>query len=135
MTDTPLSHQVQWGNLTLHLDNEEFRKGYLSGRRYYFEDINYEYPEHVHTMTALEAAQVIVVGIESGCPHFDAEELAHPIETIAVFLGYMSGALLPETTEERQARLKEEEEMLVRAQVIADKMPCENAISEAIPVR
>ncbi len=135
MTEQALSQQVQWGSLTLLLDNEEFRKGYTWGRSYYFEDINYEYPERAHTMTALEAAQVIVVGTDSEHPHFDAEELAHPIETVGVFLGYMSGALIPETAEERQARLKEEEEMLARAQVIAEEAPCANAVSQAMIVR
>ncbi|HLI89212.1 MAG TPA: hypothetical protein VKV37_11030 [Ktedonobacteraceae bacterium] len=118
MTNKTLSQQVQWGKLTLLLDHEEFRKGYSWGRRYYFEDINHEYPERARTMTALEAAQVIVVGTDSDQPHFDAEELAHPIETVGVFLGYMSGALIPETAEERQARLKEEAAMLARAEVI-----------------
>jgi hypothetical protein len=28
MTEQALSQQVQWGSLTLLLDNEEFRKGY-----------------------------------------------------------------------------------------------------------
>jgi hypothetical protein len=135
MTNATVFHQVQWGSLTLLLDHEEFRKGYAWGRRYYFEDINNEYPERAHTMTALEAAQIVVVGTESGQPHFDAEELAHPIETVGVFLGYMSGALIPETTQERQARLKEEEEMLARAQVIAEEIPCASTFSQAMHTR
>ena len=30
--------QVQWGMITLHLDNEAFRKGFLDARRCYFLD-------------------------------------------------------------------------------------------------
>lgn len=31
--------QVQWGTITLILDNEAFRKGFLEARRWYFADI------------------------------------------------------------------------------------------------
>ena len=31
--------QVQWGNVTLILDNDAFRHGFLSARQWYFADI------------------------------------------------------------------------------------------------
>lgn len=31
--------QVQWGTITLILDNEAFRKGFLAARAWYFQDI------------------------------------------------------------------------------------------------
>ncbi|HLG75309.1 MAG TPA: hypothetical protein VKV37_09945 [Ktedonobacteraceae bacterium] len=36
MAQTPC---VQWGTITLILDNEAFRKGFLSARQWYFQDI------------------------------------------------------------------------------------------------
>ena len=36
---------------------------------------------------------------------FDVEELERPLNTVGIFLGYMSGPLYPETPEEQQRRL------------------------------
>ena len=33
------SPQIPWGTITLILDNEAFRKGFLEARRWYFADI------------------------------------------------------------------------------------------------
>ncbi len=32
------TQQVQWGNIQFVLDNDAFRKGFLRGRCWYFED-------------------------------------------------------------------------------------------------
>ena len=33
-----MAPQVQWGTITLILDNEAFRRGFLAARRWYFAD-------------------------------------------------------------------------------------------------
>jgi hypothetical protein len=35
---------VQWGTITLYLDDETFRKSFTNGRSMYFADSEYEYP-------------------------------------------------------------------------------------------
>lgn len=34
--------QVSWGTITLHLDNEMFRKAFSQGRSMYFDDCEYD---------------------------------------------------------------------------------------------
>jgi len=41
-----MAQQVQWGTITLILDNEAFRKGFLSAREWYFQDIYGEKGAH-----------------------------------------------------------------------------------------
>jgi hypothetical protein len=106
-------NQVQWGCMTLLLDDEEFRHGFASGRACYFADIHQDYPERARTMRACEATEMLLVEDAAGRLHFDAQELDCPLDTLGFFLGYMSGPIIPETPEEQQARLKEEAEMIV----------------------
>ncbi len=67
--------QVQWGTITLILDNEAFRKGFLSARQWYFQDIYSEdrrppeEPQHAAQLTAEEVLRLIVQPDEQGCYH------------------------------------------------------------------
>jgi hypothetical protein len=45
--------QVQWGTITLDLDNETFRKAFSQGRSMYFDDGEYDIPHIAHHMNPL----------------------------------------------------------------------------------
>ncbi len=100
-----LPPSVQWGTITLQFDHEEFQKGYVMGRASYFEDSTEEEPGRATPLTCLQAARTIVIGGDTSPFRFDEEELEYPLETLGVFLGYMSEPLFPETPEEQQRRL------------------------------
>jgi len=50
-------------------------------------------------------SQAVGCDRDTGEYRLDAEGLAHPIEYLGLFLGYMHGPLYPETPEEQRARL------------------------------
>ncbi len=52
---------VQWGNIVFSLDNEGFRKGFESGRKYYFVDVSGEEPQRAARLTVGELLQQIAV--------------------------------------------------------------------------
>jgi hypothetical protein len=67
--------RIQWGSITLHLDNEAFRKGFLSARQWYFQDIygkdgrKPEEPQHAAQLTAEEVLRLVVMPGEQGRSH------------------------------------------------------------------
>ena len=85
---------VQWGSIVFSLDNEAFRKGFESGRKYYFVDVSGEEPQRAEKLTVGELLQQIAVAdAKTGHYRFDAEGIAHLEEYLGVFLGYISGPL------------------------------------------
>lgn len=95
MTTELQANIVQWGNIVFSLDNEAFRKGFESGRKYYFVDVSGEEPQRAARLTVGELLQQIAVAdAKTGHYRFDEEAIAHLEEYLGVFLGYnMSGPL------------------------------------------
>ena len=87
--------QVQWGSVTLILDNEVFRKGFLSAREWYFQHIYREdgrppeEPQHAVQLTAETVLRLIVQPDAQGRYHFDEMGL----ELLPEYLGYLVGSL------------------------------------------
>lgn len=58
---------AQWGPIILHLNNEAFRRGFLSARQWYFIDIYGEdgrvpeEPEHATALTSEEVLRLTVM--------------------------------------------------------------------------
>jgi len=99
----------QLGTVTFTLDNDEFRRAFFNGRRYYYSDIAIEFPERATTLTAADAfAQITVHDKGTGHYHLDAEGIDHPVEILSVFLGYATALLFAETEEEQRQRRAEE---------------------------
>ncbi len=89
------ANTVQWGSIVFSLDSEGFRKGFESGRRYYFVDANGEEPQRATKLSARELLhQIAVPDARSGHYHFDEEAIDYLEEYLGVFLRYMSGPLL-----------------------------------------
>jgi hypothetical protein len=85
---------VQWGSIVFSLDNEAFRKGFESGRKYYFVDVSGEEPQRAARLTVGELLQQIAVAdAKTGHYRFDVEGIEFLEEYLGVFLGYMSGPL------------------------------------------
>ena len=67
--------QIQWGTITLHLDNEAFRKGFLAARAWYFADMygedgrNPEEPQHAVELNAEEVLRLVVMLDDQGRSH------------------------------------------------------------------
>ena len=72
MAQTPC---VPWGTITLILDNEAFRRGFLSACQWYFADIYGEdgrapqEPHHATTLTSEEVLRLVVLPDEQGRYH------------------------------------------------------------------
>jgi hypothetical protein len=72
-----MAQQVQWGTITLILDNEAFRKGFLAARRWYFADIYGEderaaqEPQRMTSLTGEEVLRLVVMPDEQGRYHFE----------------------------------------------------------------
>ena len=70
------ANTVQWGSIVFSLDNEAFRKGFESGRRYYFVDANKEEPQRATKLSAGELLhQIAVPDARTGHYRFDDERL------------------------------------------------------------
>src|SRR5260370_42538220 len=95
---------IQWGNVTLDLDNETFRKALSSGRIMYFDDCEYESPHVASSMNTLDATGSVLDEDGKGGYRFDRMALPCPFDILGFFLGYMSGPLMAESAEERKAR-------------------------------
>jgi hypothetical protein len=96
----------QWGTITLHLDNETFRKAYSQGRSMYFDDSEYDIPPVASRMNTLDAAGSVLDEDGKGGYRFDRMAFKDPFAILGFFLGYMSGPILAESREEREERLK-----------------------------
>lgn len=46
---------VQWGTITLHLDNETFQQAFTQGWRMYVDDSEYDFPHLASGMNTLDA--------------------------------------------------------------------------------
>ena len=98
--------QVQRGTITLHLDNETFRKSFIGGRNMYFDDSEYDFPQVAHRMSTLDAAGSVLDEDGKGGYCFDRMTFKDPFDILGFFLGYMSGPILPESREGREERHK-----------------------------
>ncbi len=97
-----MAQQVQWGSVTLHLDNEAFRKGFLAARQWYFADIYGENgrkpgePQHAVELTSEEVLRLVVMLDEQGRYHFDEMGYEHLPEYLGYLVGYLGGPLAPD---------------------------------------
>jgi hypothetical protein len=98
--------QVQWGNITLILDNDAFRQGFLSARQWYFADIYGEKgrppeePQHAISLTSEEVLRLVVMPDEHGHYHFDEMGDDNLAEYLGYLIGYLSGPLVPQEAEQ-----------------------------------
>ncbi|MGZ3611134.1 MAG: hypothetical protein ACXVBU_13855 [Ktedonobacteraceae bacterium] len=99
------SQQVQWRSVTLHLNNEAFRKGFLAARQWYFADIygedgrKPEEPQHAVELTAEEVLRLVVMPDEQGRYHFDEMGNDNLPEYLGYLVGYPGGPLAPAEAE------------------------------------
>ncbi|HZS75629.1 MAG TPA: hypothetical protein VFA41_03380 [Ktedonobacteraceae bacterium] len=92
-TELP-TNKIQWGSIIFSLDNDAFRKGFESGRRYYFVDITEEEPQRAEKLSVDDLLrQIAVPDAMTGHYRFDQEAIEHLEEYLGVLLGYMSGPL------------------------------------------
>ncbi len=109
-----VSSPIQWGNMTLVLDQRAFEEGYAHGRQYYFEDA-WEEQTREGMKEALASSHLlglIAVHDERGFYQIDdgRNKSAFPNgvdELLGVLVGYLSGLLHPETHQERTKRFCE----------------------------
>ena len=91
--------------MTLHLDNDAFRKGFLAARQWYFADIYGEdgrppeEPQHAVQLTSEEVLRLIVQPDEQGRCHFDQMGIEHLPEYLGYLVGYLGGPLAPDEAE------------------------------------
>ena len=94
-----MAQQVQWGSVTLRLDNEAFRKGFLAARQWYVADMYGEdgrppeEPEHAVELTAEEVLRLVVMPDEQGRHHFDEMGYENLPEYLGYLVGYLGGPL------------------------------------------
>lgn len=82
------ANTVQWGSILFSLDNEAFRKGFESGRHYYFVDANEEELQRATKLSAGELLhQIAVPNARTGRYRFDDEANGYLEE----YLGCSSG--------------------------------------------
>jgi hypothetical protein len=96
--------QVQWGTITLHLDNETFRKSFTQGRHRYFDDSAYDFPHVASAMNTPDATGSVLDEDGKGGYRFDRMTFKDPFDILGFFLGYMSGPMITESAEEREER-------------------------------
>lgn len=93
------TQSVQWGSITLLLDNDAFRHGFLSARQWYFDDIygkdgrQPEEPHHAISLTSEEVFRPVVMPNEQGHYHFDEMGEENLAEYLGYLVGYLSGPL------------------------------------------
>jgi hypothetical protein len=97
---------VQWGTITLTLDNEAFRKAFSQGRSMYFDDREYDIPHVASHMNTLDAVGSVLDEDGKGGYCFDRMAFKDPFDILGFFLGYMSGPILAESAEEQHERMK-----------------------------
>lgn len=97
--------QVQWGTITLILDNEAFHRGFLSARQWYFADSYGEdgrapqEPHHATTLTSEQVLRLVVMPDEQGRYHFDEMGYENLPEYLGYLIGYLAGPLAPDEAE------------------------------------
>src|SRR5215469_18467807 len=100
------SELFQWGTITLHLDHETFRKSFTQGPSMYFDESEYDFPPVASRMSTLDAVGSVLDEDGKGGYRFDRMTFKDPFDILGFFLGYMSGPITAESTEEREARIK-----------------------------
>lgn len=96
--------QIQWGTITLSLDNETFRTAFCQGRQMYFDDCEYDRPQVAAHMSTLDVAGSVLDDDGKGGYRFDRLAFRGPFDILGYFLGYVSGPIVPESQEEREER-------------------------------
>lgn len=105
-----MAQQVQWGTTTLILDNEAFRRGFLTAHRWYFEDIygekgrRPEEPQRATSLTSEEVLRLVVMPNEQGVYHFDQMGDENLPEYLGYLVGYLSASLTPDEAERYQSQ-------------------------------
>jgi hypothetical protein len=97
---------VQWGTITLDLDNETFRKAFSQGRSMYFDDCEWDIPHVAHCMNTLDAVGSVLDEDGKGGYRFDRMAFNGPFDILGLYLGYMSGPIITESPEEYEERMK-----------------------------
>jgi hypothetical protein len=97
---TPL---IPWGTITIRPESETFRTAYQMGREDYFDTCKGN-SQRARTMSVEQVMGLVATrDASSGVYHFD--DVANLAEEIIGFtLGYLGGAFLPQTPEERDER-------------------------------
>ena len=75
---------IQWGNVTLDLDNETFRKAFTQGRSMYFDDCEYDIPHVAYSMNTLDAVGSV---LDEDGYRFDRLAFNSPFDILGFFLG------------------------------------------------
>jgi hypothetical protein len=93
MTTRP-SSSIQWGRVTLHLNDLLFLQGCAGGREYYFISC-VETPRRACRLTASDILLLVTASDAGGHYHFDSEPF--PLEQRLGFVfGFLSGPLFPD---------------------------------------
>jgi hypothetical protein len=99
-----LTRQVQWGEVTMVLDNEEFQKGYALGRVHYFHSTSLDKVDGTLNLPVSALLRVVALPTDDGHYELDEDEDDDSIEQVlGVLVGYLSGPLHPETPAEERA--------------------------------
>ncbi|HLG65976.1 MAG TPA: hypothetical protein VKY19_28930 [Ktedonosporobacter sp.] len=109
-----MAFPINWGTISLVLDQQAFEEGYIHGRQYYFDDAWEEQKREGsnETLTASHLLGLIAVRDGHGCYQLDDGQDKSVFrngveELLGVLVGYLSGPLHPETPEERARRQSE----------------------------
>ena len=109
--------QVQWGTITLHLDNEAFRKGFLDARRWYFLDIYGEKerapeePARATTLHSKDVLRLIAVPDEQGRYHLGVEAREDVAEYLGSLVGYLGGPLAPDEAKQHRKKQAQQDDL------------------------
>ena len=98
--------QIQWGTITLRLDNETFQHAFTQGRSMYFDDSVFDIPHVACHMNTLDAVGSELDEDGKGGYRFDRMAFNGPFDLLGFFPGDMSGPVLAESLEEHEERMK-----------------------------
>ncbi len=73
---------IQWGNVTLDLDNETFQKAFSQGRNMYFDDSEYDIPHVASRMNTLDAVGSVLDEDGKGGYRFDRMAFNSPFDIL-----------------------------------------------------
>ncbi len=72
----------------------------------YFDDCKYDIPHGASRMNTLDAVGSVLDEDGKGGYRFDRMAFKDPLDILGFFLGYMSGPIIAESTEEQQERMQ-----------------------------
>ena len=75
-----MTSPIPWGNVTLDLDHETFRKAFSSGRSLSFDDCEYDRPHVACRINSLDAAGSVLDEDGTGGYRFDRTALPGPFD-------------------------------------------------------